>query len=112
MSRPSYEWATDPFTAIGSRRAALIPRMLPDNCGRHPEGPIVAYRDRSDTEIRDIYVSRSVGSNWSQPVAVHRDNWQIAACPVNGPALSADGTAVALAWFTAKGDEGHTFNGC
>jgi hypothetical protein len=28
---------------------------------------------------------------------------------VNGPALSADGEAVALAWFTAKGDEGHTF---
>ena len=73
------------------------------------EGPIVAYRDRSDTEIRDIYVSRFVAGKWSDPAPVHRDNWQIAACPVNGPALSADGKAVALAWFTAKGDEGHTF---
>ncbi len=73
------------------------------------EGPIVAYRDRSETEIRDIYVSRQVGGKWSEPAPVHRDNWQIAACPVNGPALSADGKAVALAWFTAKGDEGHTF---
>ena len=73
------------------------------------DGPIVAYRDRSDTEIRDIYVSRFVGGKWSEPAPVHRDNWQIAACPVNGPALSADGKAVALAWFTAKGDEGHTF---
>lgn len=73
------------------------------------EGPIVAYRDRSDTEIRDIYVSRFVGGKWSEPAPVHRDNWQITACPVNGPALSADGKTVAPAWFTAKGDEGHTF---
>ncbi len=73
------------------------------------DGPIVAYRDRSDSEIRDIYVSRLVAGQWSEPVPVHRDNWRIAACPVNGPALSANGTGVALAWFTAKGDEGHTF---
>ena len=73
------------------------------------EGPIVAYRDRSETEIRDIYLSRLVGGKWSEPAPVHRDNWQIAACPVNGPALSADGKTVALAWFTAKGGEGHTF---
>jgi len=73
------------------------------------DGPIVAYRDRSATEIRDIYVSRPVAAEWSEPAPVHRDNWQIAACPVNGPALSANGKNVALAWFTAKGDEGHTF---
>jgi hypothetical protein len=73
------------------------------------EGPIVAYRDRSPSEIRDIYVSRFVAGKWSEPLPVHRDNWQIAACPVNGPALSARGSAVALAWFTAKGDEGHTY---
>jgi len=73
------------------------------------EGPIVAYRDRGATEIRDIYVSRLVAGKWSEPSPVHRDNWQIAACPVNGPALSANGKNVALAWFTAKGDEGHTF---
>lgn len=73
------------------------------------DGPIVAYRDRSATEIRDIYVSRLVAGKWSEPVPVHRDNWQIAACPVNGPALSATGKNVALAWFTAKGDEGHSY---
>lgn len=73
------------------------------------DGPIVAYRDRSETEIRDIYVSRLVGGKWTEGVPVHRDNWQIAACPVNGPALSASGKTVVLAWFTAKGDEGHTF---
>ncbi len=73
------------------------------------DGPIVAYRDRSPAEIRDIYVSRLMAGKWSEPAPVHRDNWQIAACPVNGPALSANGKNVALAWFTAKGDEGHTY---
>jgi hypothetical protein len=73
------------------------------------EGPIIAYRDRSPAEIRDIYVSRLVSGKWSEPVAVHNDNWHIAACPVNGPALSADGRRVAIAWFTAKGDQGHAY---
>lgn len=73
------------------------------------EGPIVAYRDRSPEEIRDIYVSRLVAGNWTTSAAVHKDNWKIAACPVNGPALSAEGKTVAIAWFTATGDEGHTY---
>ena len=73
------------------------------------DGPIVAYRDRSESEVRDIYVSRLVAGKWTEPMPVHRDNWQIAACPVNGPALAANGKNVALAWFTAKGDEGHTY---
>jgi hypothetical protein len=73
------------------------------------DGPIVAYRDRSAAEIRDIYVSRHVSGKWTEPVPVHRDNWQIAACPVNGPALSAKGRDVALAWFRATGDDGHSY---
>jgi hypothetical protein len=73
------------------------------------DGPIVAYRDRSAAEIRDIYVSRHVSGKWTEPAPVHRDDWKIAACPVNGPALSAKGRDVALAWFTAKGDEGHAY---
>jgi hypothetical protein len=73
------------------------------------EGPIIAYRDRSPEEIRDIYVSRLVAGKWTTPAPVHKDNWKIAACPVNGPALSADGKTVAIAWFTATGDEGHTY---
>jgi hypothetical protein len=73
------------------------------------DGPIVAYRDRSEDEIRDIYIARYVNGKWTTPVAVHNDRWRIAACPVNGPALSADGKQVAIAGFTAKGDEGHAF---
>ena len=73
------------------------------------DGPIVAYRDRSEGEIRDIYISRLVNGKWTDPVAVHNDNWKINACPVNGPALSADGRRVAIAWFTAKDDQGRAF---
>jgi hypothetical protein len=73
------------------------------------EGPIVAFRNRTSDEIRDIYVSRLIGGKWTEPRAVHNDNWRIAACPVNGPALSANGRDVAIAWFTAVGDEGHVY---
>lgn len=67
-------------------------------------GPIVAYRNRSPEEIRDIHVTRRVNGKWTAGVPVHSDNWKIAACPVNGPAIAARGKRVALAWFTAARD--------
>lgn len=73
------------------------------------DGPIVAYRNRTTDEIRDIYIARLVGGTWTEPRAVHNDSWRIAACPVNGPALSARVRDVAIAWFTAVGDQGHVY---
>ena len=67
-------------------------------------GPIVAYRDRSPDEIRDIYVTRKVGGTWTAGTPVHSDNWKIDACPVNGPSVAAAGRRVAVAWFTAAND--------
>ena len=67
-------------------------------------GPVVAYRDRSDAEIRDVAVVRRVDGAWTEPVVPHADGWHIEGCPVNGPALDARGERVALAWFTAAGD--------
>ncbi len=64
---------------------------------------VVAYRDRSEDEIRDIAVLRFDGERWSEPVVVHDDRWQISGCPVNGPAIAADGDRVAVAWYTAAG---------
>ena len=69
------------------------------------DGPIVAYRDRTEDDVRDIYVSRYEKGKWSEPAAVHDDGWKVAACPVNGPMLSANGRNVAIAWFTAKDDQ-------
>jgi hypothetical protein len=73
------------------------------------EGPIVAFRDRSDEEIRDISVSRLENGTWTPPRTVHADGWKIPACPVNGPVLSARGRDVALAWFTVVADQGRAF---
>jgi hypothetical protein len=73
------------------------------------EGMIAAYRNRSDDEVRDNYVTRLLNGKWSTPQAVFNDNWKIAACPVNGPALSANGATVAMSWFTAKDDQPRAF---
>lgn len=63
-------------------------------------GAAVAYRNRTDEEIRDIYISRFNGETWDQPQAVYDDEWEIGACPVNGPKIVADDSLVAVAWHT------------
>ncbi|MBX9601692.1 MAG: glycoside hydrolase [Bryobacteraceae bacterium] len=62
-------------------------------------GPVVVYRDHT-RDIRDISIVRRVGNNWTAPAAVHADNWKIPGCPVNGPAIAAEGKRVAVAWYT------------
>lgn len=73
------------------------------------DGPVIAYRDRSNEEVRDIYVVRQVGRVWSEPVRVHADEWEIDACPVNGPSIAAQGRRVAVAWFTGARDTARVF---
>jgi hypothetical protein len=70
------------------------------------DGVVVAYRDRSPTEVRNIYVARLVDGKWTEPAPVHDDGWQIDGCPVNGPALGAAGRGVGVAWFTVQQDQG------
>lgn len=69
------------------------------------KGPVVAYRNRSPDEIRDIYVTRQVDGEWLAPAAVFNENWKIAGCPVNGPSIAASGENVAVAWFSAKDNQ-------
>jgi hypothetical protein len=68
------------------------------------QGPIAVYRDRSQTEVRDIYIVRQVNGSWTRPQVVFADNWQINGCPVNGPSVAADGARVVVAWFTSAGN--------
>jgi hypothetical protein len=73
-------------------------------------GLVVAYRDRSPDEIRDIYVVRQrPGAGWTTPARVHADDWHIAACPVNGPQLAARDSIVVIAWFTAARDTARVY---
>lgn len=73
------------------------------------DGPIAVYRNRTDDEIRDIYVTRYENGAWTAGKTVHDDGWSIHACPVNGPSISANGRNVAVAWFVAKNDQGQAF---
>lgn len=68
------------------------------------EGPVVIYRDRSDTEIRDMSIVRLVGDSWTSPKSIHGDNWEIAGCPVNGPRSSASDKTLAVAWYSVASD--------
>ncbi len=84
-------------------------------------GPVVVYRDRSDQEIRDIYITRKIDSTWSEPTPIFNDDWKIAGCPVNGPRAAAIDNTLAVVWYTEAGemprvklifskDGGETFN--
>jgi hypothetical protein len=88
---------------------ARVCECCPTTAAVTAEGVITAYRNRSDDEIRDNFVSRLVNGKWSTPQAVFNDGWKIAACPVNGPSLSASGHAVAMSWFTVKGEQGQAY---
>lgn len=67
---------------------------------RAEESLLVVYRDRTEEEIRDISILRLTDGLWSVPEPVHNDGWEIAGCPVNGPAIASAGEQVVVAWFT------------
>lgn len=90
-------------------RETLLDDRVCDCCttasARTKEGPVVVYRDRSATEIRDIGIVRGTSSGWSAPEIVHDDGWRITGCPVNGPAVIAHDESVVVAWFTLGAEE-------
>lgn len=105
--------------------ALLDPRVC-DCCqtdvARGTDGAwLVAYRDRSEDEVRDVKVVRVVGDR-ADLVFDSADQWRFDGCPVNGPALASRGNQVAVAWFTPgeqatgvvhcalSGDGGATFD--
>lgn len=89
---------------LGLGEQVLLDERVCDCCqtasARTASGPVVVYRGRSRGEVRDHFVVRRTASGWSEPERVHEDNWRIGGCPVNGPAIIADGERVAVAWFT------------
>jgi hypothetical protein len=67
-------------------------------------GALLAYRDRTQDEVRDIVVVRREAKGWSTPKPVHADGWKMSACPLNGPSVAAQGSNVAVAWYTAPNE--------
>ena len=67
-------------------------------------GPLLAWRDRSDDNVRDIVVARVQDDGaWTKPIPVHADGWKVEACPVNGPAIAARGNEAVVAWYSESG---------
>jgi hypothetical protein len=63
---------------------------------------LVAYRDRSAEEVRDIaVVALGQDNRWSPPRVLNDDGWKIEGCPVNGPALAVNGEKLLALWPTA-----------
>ena len=66
------------------------------------KGPLVVYRDRSEKEVRDIYMTRNINDVWEAPIPIHNDGWVIYGCPVNGPKVVSYENNIAVSWFTVS----------
>ncbi len=98
------------YSKIGTHQEATLDSRVCDCCQttavRTPDGIFVAYRDRSEKEIRDISYVRFSSGKWSDPQTLYPDGWQIAGCPVNGPAADAKDRIIVVAWYTGAGGQG------
>lgn len=72
----------------------------PTAVAKTSKGLIVAYRDHTADDIRDIAVIRLENGKWSPSKIVHADGWKLNACPTNAAAVVAKGDRVAVAWYT------------
>ena len=66
------------------------------------KGPLVVYRDRTEEEVRDIYVTRNIDKVWEDPMPINNDGWVIYGCPVNGPKVVSSSNNIAVSWFTVS----------
>lgn len=69
------------------------------------KGILVAYRDHTSKDIRDIAVLRLESGKWSASKVIYADNWEINACPVNAASAAAKDDRVAIAWYTESQDK-------
>lgn len=98
-------WTQDAEMIVNAR----VCECCPVSTAVTSDGVVVAFRDRSPREIRDISISRLENGAWTDARPLHVDGWEINACPVNGPAVSARGRQVAAAWFTGKDNRGRAY---
>src|SRR5579871_4650655 len=80
----------------------------PTSIVRTQKGLLVAYRDHTPQDIRDIAVIRFENGRWLPSKILNPDKWEINACPVNGAAAAARDYRVAIAWYTEAQDSPRT----
>ncbi|MEQ1948474.1 MAG: hypothetical protein ABL995_14880, partial [Bryobacteraceae bacterium] len=96
-------------TIINSEGAVVKEESLdPDVCACCPtaivktaKGLLVAYRDHTAGDIRDIAAIRFENGKWSPAANIFADKWKINACPTNAAAVAAKGDRAAISWYTA-----------
>ena len=79
----------------------MVCECCPTASARTENALIIAYRNRSKQEVRDINIIRYANGNWYEPYAVNQDGWKITGCPVNGPMLATYENDIAIAWYTS-----------
>ncbi len=77
----------------------------PTSVIRTTKGLLIAYRDHTAGEIRDIATIRFENNAWTASKIISPDRWQINACPINAAAAASKGANVAVAWYTAAGNK-------
>src|SRR5690606_3595382 len=64
-------------------------------------GPLLGCRDGGGGEVGVIVAARCDGQAWTTPRPVLVDGWVMPACPVDGPAVAAQGEQAWVAWYPA-----------
>lgn len=80
----------------------------PTSIVKTSRGLLVAYRDHTPQEIRDIATIRFENGRWLPSKILNPDKWEINACPVNGASAAAKDNRVAIAWYTEAQDSPRT----
>ena len=80
----------------------------PTSIVKTSKGLLVAYRDHTPQDIRDIAVIRFENGRWLPSKILNPDKWEINACPVNGASAAAKDNRVAIAWYTEAQDSPRT----
>jgi hypothetical protein len=80
----------------------------PTSIVKTSRGLLVAYRDYTPQEIRDIATIRFENGRWLPSRILNPDKWEINACPVNGASATARDNRVAIAWYTEAQDSPRT----
>ena len=81
----------------------MVCECCPTSAVNTIEGPLIAYRDRTMDEVRNIQLAFVNGTRLQYPI--NEDGWVIPGCPVNGPKMAVNGDKVAIAWYTAPNNE-------
>ncbi|HYV61615.1 MAG TPA: hypothetical protein VE958_03020 [Bryobacteraceae bacterium] len=76
----------------------------PTSTVKTAKGLLVAYRDHTPKDIRDIAVLRLENGKWSDSKIINPDKWEINACPVNAASAAAKDNRVAISWYTEAND--------